>query len=447
MGAYAMSMMLAFVLPIYLLRWVHSRKSADIYAALPFSRRTMLLSTLLLSFLVPTLYFLCFGGLYALIAFNRPVVYTYMTLLAHTAFSVLCIILFNTAVWLAANNSVDGIILLGAYTLMPVMLSICLSRFLRSMSPVMFSKPDSLYLLSPVFSSFYNTDRIIHMHDPSYSGTSAPISWKLYLWMALIAVIAALTLRKNFIGRKMERAEQLSDGFFAYPFVIGVYTAFILLMLCADIFTNNITLFMILAVFAVYMISQFIYRRQLKPTMKMILSFVLCLAVCLGTSAVTWYSECFHAADHLTPDRRYVAYNYDSSLDREGMVNCTFTLTIDRQDAGQQEAAALMNSLQAKMTDAFYGEDAEETDSDGVIRSYQSLLITTADTEEDFMQGNYTTLYSAYIDTSAGLDQEDLKMISRYTDVTVYVTDEDTFEYEELSYDDYLKKYGGEEND
>jgi hypothetical protein len=38
-------------------------------------------------------------------------------------------------------------------------------------------------------------------------------------------------------------------------------------------------------------------------------------------------------------------------------------------------------------------------------------------------------------------------MISRYTDVTVYVTDEDTFEYEELSYDDYLKKYGGEEND
>ena len=440
MTAYALSMILAFVLPVYLLRWVHSRKSADIYASLPISRKEMLAATLLFSFLVPTVCFLVFGGLVSLIGFSSAKISTYALLLAHTAFSTLCIILFNAACWLAANNSIDGIILLGSYTLMPVMIAVCLSSFLSSVSPVIFSRPGKLYLLSPLFASIHNADTIVHLNDPDYFnyGYDGISVWPLGIIMAVIAVIAALTLKKNFIDRKMERAEQLSDRFFAYPFVIGVYTAFILLMLCADIFSSSITLLIILAVFAVYMISQFVYRRQLKPTVKMILSFVVCLAVCLGVSAVTWYSECFHAADHIAASQRYLIYDYDSTLDEEGNVMCSFELVLDQNDEDQEEAASLMNDLQKKMTAAYYDRDNAGTETD--LNSYQTLQIDTADTEEDYSKGNYRTVYSASASLSDVLDQEDLAKISRYTDVTIGTYDEDTGAYEEMSLTDYLKE-------
>lgn len=435
LSGYVMSLILACVLPVYLFSWVHNRKRVDLFASLPYSRKNILFSSLAMAVLVPIVYFLVIGAVLSLMDRSHTLWPMYGTLMGHLIFYTVCIVLFHTAVYLIANNMLDGIILLVSYTLMPVLITYSVMFFLEAMSPLSFSGTADIYQFFPLPSAIMDAVRTgSRFASEDYYGSTYSVS---LLKILPAAILSAWSLIPDFVHRKMERAEQLSAGFFAYPFVINVYAAGVMLAICVSFHTDsNAVILILMALFAVYMIAQFIYRRSIRPTVKMILNFVICLAACACMTFITWKTECFHTADHIAPRDRYLQFTYYGSIKENDGNNVSFSLLIDRNDSDQKEVLDLLNSYTDEITDAFYHSSQSQNNS------YHDMTINASNKNDD------ETMRTVYNSFACGrlLSTDELEKISQYTDVTVDYYDESGNLQQEIPLNQFLKENKNEKS-
>lgn len=320
-----MSVMIAYGLPLFEFNFVHTRKGADVYFALPVSRKRMLAENVFFAVTTSVGYF----------AFSTLVSY-FVTVLQGSdevrlsAVLLLCVymllfittlVCFNSMLFLLGNNTVDGLIILAAYSFLPLLAVGVTDSYTRAMLPDTAGFVDSPVqeLLSPFLTGIFDINAMVDCLDGEIGITGA--AWYRPVILLLYLVLSVYGLYKQFICRKSERAEHVSDGFFSYPLVISVYTAAAVLMIVLSGTGGSRgrsavwTAIWSAVVFALYVIATFIYRRKIRITVRSILFFAVTLACCFLFSGVSFKTHSYGFGDRLPElNSPYLAVRYITTV-------------------------------------------------------------------------------------------------------------------------------------
>lgn len=420
-----LSILLTIAMPVYLLSYIHRKSSVDMYFSLPVSRKEQLITNLFLTWLIS--YGCFFVGttlVWLLRARGIILLRTFVALQLFSAFSIAVLTLFHTAVYTITNTVFDGVVMIGAYTLLPVIVELTVISFLYSMIAGRNLPSDSLVnqigtLLSPISMFFINTGAIL---EPEYSDTGF---MALYLLpMSIFALLSALLLRHHFINRKAERAEQLSDDILAYPFIINVYLLLILLDLSWTVVSDSFEglQFVYLLLFFIYIVASFVYKRSIKISYKPIVLFLIFCIGTMGFAKLGWATEGFGLSSlpYNLYSEKYLCYQYradvkleDLSLDNsdnydENYANVSFILTIPTENkADYKDIIEKLEAYRKQSRSRFYNRNT------GYSSVYFEVYNKKA--EYDYREYNDYSYTGAY-----PFSEEELKEISRYCDVTVY---------------------------
>jgi hypothetical protein len=420
-----LSILLTMAMPVYLFSYIHRKSSIDMFFSLPVSRKDQLITNLALTFILS--YGCYFAGttlVWLLRARGVVLLRTFVYLQLFSAFSIAVLTLFHSAVYTLTNTVFDGVVMIVAYTILPGIVAISVMSFLYSMIAGRNIPSDSLVnqigtLLSPISMFFINTGALL---EPEYSDTGF---MTLYLLsMSVIAFLSVLLLRRHFINRKAERAEQLSDDILAYPFIINVYLLLVLLDLSWTVVSDSLEglQFVYLLLFFIYIVASFIYKRSIRITFKPIALFLIFCIGTMGFAKLGWATEGFGLSSlpYNLYSEKYLCYQYradvkleDLSIDNsdnyeENYANVSFTLTIPTENkADYKDIIEKLEAYRKQSTSRFYNRNT----------GYSSVYFEVynkkaADDYREYNDYSYTGAYA--------FSEAELKEISRYCDVNVY---------------------------
>jgi len=431
----------SFLLPALMFSFVHRKSSADRWFCLPVSRRRILNTSLLAAFVGCLVLYALGEGLTALVSGSLLPAKIYLQFFLVTAVTTASLLCINTLLYLLANNIFDGVIAMILYTLLPLALLAVLSNLCwmliagntQDLSDLL---PFVLWLSAPGM-GIWNAARLCHYGQGLLNSASLKT---LYLILPLCwGALACLALQGQFVRRRAERAGQLSDGFFAYPFLIGTYTVLALLLLGAAVAGEKSLglCFFYLVFFAMFLCVMFVYKRRIRISGKSVIFYaaaaVLTLAVCLGGFATRGFglADRYRTASQTTTysfsatvaasDLGQSYYNYDGqdttlladggsdplSMDSVTVYASAF-LPTQGQTEEQQRAEEVFRQLRKSSIDGFYRRQKD----DGFI--FGSLAVVN-DQSASSGSSAPTYLYSLY----ALPDEEQLGQIAAVGDVTV----------------------------
>ncbi len=302
--------MIAYGLPLFEFNFVHTRKGADVYFALPVSRKRMLAENVFFAVTTSVGYF-AFSTLVSyfvtVLQGSREVRLSAVLLLCvYMMLFITTLVCFNSMLFLLGNNTVDGLIILAAYS------------FLLPDTAGFVDSPVQ-ELLSPFLTGIFDINAMVDCLDGKIDVTGA--AWYRPVILLLYLVLSVYGLYKQFICRKSERAEHVSDGFFSYPLVISVYTAAAVLIIVLSGTGGSRgrsavwTAIWSAVVFALYVIATFIYRRKIRITVRSILFFAVTLACCFLFSGVSFKTHSYGFGDRLPElNSPYLAVRYMTSV-------------------------------------------------------------------------------------------------------------------------------------
>ncbi len=430
-----MSILLTFGIPIYLFTWMHAKKSCDVYGALPYTRKEELVTSMAAGFLV------CFGFFFlgtiipAAIGLARGELYLsgYLIALAEMALGSTVLLLFNAGLYLVANNALDGAVMLGAYHFLPVMIMLTAGNVFSSLVAGL-STPDldKISWLSPVYTTGSLVSTAVSMALPenlNMLGTDPLLPRTLILIGFL--VVSILLLKTNFIDRKLERAEQLSDNALAYPLVIRIYTALCLLILAAGSFKGDVEFLLFVLIFAAFLVSQFVYRRTIRPNWKMVIQFLILTAAAFLVAGIGWWTKGFSIAERPIDYEHAQSISYSAWNDNDtSSINLHLDLKVTAEDT---EALRLLEQMRQKSVDSFYSrrQEGKELPSADAFSSSGNLAIETDHAS-----------YSYSLDSSEVLSPDDLRTLEKYGELTI---DQYSYGYgtdKQLTLDEYCKLIG-----
>ena len=414
-AAIGLSIILSYALPVLLFSFVHKKSSADVFFALPLSGRELRLTTLAFAFCIAFGYWFIAAMISWL--FYAVGVYSLLSLLVLTVYAavmILGLLVIHSFLYLLANNVLDGIVLLGAYTMIPFAAFIAELAILEEMVAgfTLGENPVS-FLLSPLVCFTAN-----------YAALLSKNGW-LYLNFRLLWLIPALAftllawigLRKELDERKNERAEMISDHPLAYPAVIHFYLFVSLAVVICDMVvrrTMNDLIFVVLLLIC-YILGTFLYRRKLEIRPKNLGIFVLmCLICCILLSSM-WATHGFGMAESYSlKDGETLNYDYNINADPKNlssgtmeMENCVFvhfelSLPTDHLE-DYEEVISVLEAYRREEINTYY-RNPEETGE-----GYLAVYNTTDEQEKN--RWNYAP--------GKGLSEKDLEIIDRYGDVYV----------------------------
>ncbi len=444
-----MSSMLAFALPVLQLSYVHRRRSVDQYFALPVSRKSQLVTEIAFMTAVCTGYLLVTSLItYVIFAAHAVLFSVLLKILAVSCLFLLELILVNSFFYLLANNIFDGIVVIGAYTCLPLLLYLVIGAVVDTLI-VGYTSAAGLdkfaWYLSPLVMGAKNTINAVDQTSLDTGYLIAGIVW---------ALLACAGLKYQFIDRKTERAEQLSDEFFAYRFIIHVYLAGILLCMGCALWEEGLKTMVIyyLLLFVVYVIAHFVYKRKIELKASYIAVYLAAALAAAGITAAGWKTRGFGMADRyeLFTDK-YLIYNYnadafsddlgknivmsENGYDWESAVSVSFELTVSEDEKEKYaEPVGIMEKLRKQAIDDTYKMYGTPEDNRYLYNGWLSAMNAHnihSNTDPWTNQFSYNV--------RSLLSEEELKLLSEYTDVTVYVNETG----EEYELPEYLEKRGG----
>ena len=290
-----------YVLPVFMFSYLHRKRSVDLFLSLPISRRAQIQTEFIVMYAA-------IMGSFALSILSAGACGLWMTpgliqyfagmlaLLAHMALLIAVLLLLNSLLYMSANNILDGFIMLGAYTLLPFIIQFAWSVFIRSITVGSVSA-DSMIIaqwLSPLYSGFINASCLIDP-DAVFGVGSQHFSWLFEALVLGYGVLAFCLNQKQLIGRKAERAEQLSDSPLAWPFVIHIMLFLGLLFVTSSYETEGMTgaILYLLILLCLYVTASFIYRRRIVIRPRIFIIFLIMLAVTGIFSEIGWKTKGF----------------------------------------------------------------------------------------------------------------------------------------------------------
>ncbi|MCR5449923.1 MAG: hypothetical protein K6F23_11105 [Solobacterium sp.] len=448
--SFILALMLTYALPILLLAFIHRKRSVDLYLSLPIRRSEQITTILLFAFCVTSVFYLGAGVLQIILSRAVCLGRVFQVLLLGEL-SIAIMLIFNSLLYLIGNNLFDSVVIAGAYTVLPFLLLLSLNSFsyelLAGYSGGFDWIEDIYILLSPASMLGYNVLRL------AGNLNSNVVSIRM-LYLILPVIIAALSvfgLKKEFVERKSERAEQLSDGIFAYPMIINAYAFLILLMLAAEVVTEgfkNMIFFYLLLLF-VYVVAMFIYRREIKFKLRSVIGYIIGTVISLALAFTAWNTHFFGLADkYEVGTRNYLTYNYSITADPDNLgksfqdnkepievdsgAYIFIEATIPTKDRGQyEEQIGIMNKHINEAIDRYYRKEDDVYQTTSISLNNRDAL-GRADSDDT---------YYFYRNVQPLSEEELLKLAEKF-DINVETYDKD--EWKTFSLEEYLKERGND---
>lgn len=418
MAGYVLSTILCFILPVLLFHPIHKRSGADQYFALPISRHELLVTSEVFMFLIPAGYFTIASAIGAAVIGTAviPGGFAVMLLLAYLGFAVQ--LLVTSALFLIANNLFDGIVMIAAYTVFPLLTAIALNIFTESLiaGNTWFGEGLWIYFL-PIYMSIADSSSSISGAVHALA-KNEPINLMYIICLALHGVVSLVLLRKNMILRRSERAEQISDGALCYPAVITAYAAAVMLPVSVDIVRCSYTSAVIESVLVLLacVIASFIYRRNMTLTWKPFIGFACAALITVGFSDTAWRTKGFGIPENDVIMRdRITEIHYAGTLhDVPDLVEAEFSISLSahRKDEAAEAVRDLFEEYRKECINEFYSRRQYKDRS----RTWANLIVQYAGSQsrfKDIRQRRYSS------DITLTLDQ--LKVVNELGDADVFV--------------------------
>ena len=301
---------LTYLIPCNVFSYVHDKKAVDTYFSIPVSRKAMLITGILFCIIVAYVPFVVTFSFFAVI--EEIGIVNYALALIKILLVAFTLVVFNTSLYLIGNNIFDGVVMIGAYTVLPAILFTALEIFADSYIAGRGFDMSFVAYLSPVAIS---TDLFFDILDASMFKIHNIAALILYL------VVFAYLLYKEYVDREVERASTPSTKIYSYPLVIYLYVFLILFMISSSFnygyssFSNFMSnMFIVyLMLFVVYVVAYFVYKRKLYFSYKLPLVFILAAMLTIGFAGVARKTKGFGLAqvyDHNDRFGQYILYSY-----------------------------------------------------------------------------------------------------------------------------------------
>ncbi len=431
---FAMSVMLTYILPVILFSFVHSKKSVDLYFALPVKRKDQLITNILFAFVIAFGYFLISSLIgFIILGLKHISIIGYLIILLYVAAFLLAMICINSLLFIVANNSFDGIVMIASYTGLALIVYFALWNYMSTMIAGYGGALDAdlAIYISPLsmgistFSTLLNK----YINNSEYNR----IINILYLIIPFIlGAVACYGLYRHFVLRKTERAEQVSNEFFAYPFVIHFYALLCLLILSFEAVQSgflNVFIFYLIILF-IYIVATFVYRRKISVKPIYLIFFALATILTLLFSSLSWKTKAFGMAENYRLDESknlvYEAYYYGEELFGEE-THVSINVKIPTSNLKEyQEVIDIFEAKRHQAIEEYYANEEKES------KYYYSQLYVSHLDNRNRTDKNYSyTLNDTYT-------IDELKIIDKYGDVEI----DDYSDGELYTLEEYLKKKG-----
>lgn len=310
-GVYIQSLLsatLCYLLPVYIFYYVHDKKAVDTFFSIPVSRKAMLISGVV--FIIGLIYIPL--SITIIVHTIRKVVLIsdVLLFLIKVLLAISSVVVFVSAIYLLANNAIDGIIMLGAYSFLPIMAAIVIDSFLRvyTCGPVDFNLQYIGYL-SPAFMA---GDIIVSNISNVGQLLNSSIGLLVYL------IIFSISLYLSYTNRKVERANTISNNLFTYPFIITIYLFLVLVLISSSGMYTNIFeqlkdyFVLYLVLFAIFISANFLYKRKLHFTIVLPILYVVAILFTLMFAMYARNTRGFGLSDAYIKDNRNTFYQMNS---------------------------------------------------------------------------------------------------------------------------------------
>lgn len=313
---------LSYVIVPIMFNYVHNKKAVDSYFCLPISRREMLVTTMVFSLMVVIVPFviLSIASLVLLmVKTNQYSIADFMMIVILASITSAILILFNSAIYLEANTVFDGIVLIMAYGILPFILALVIDCFCQtfiygyyaygsiSIEPYL-SMPYSLVV--KLFDLEPMLVKDVAFKIPNLTSFGICALWHL--------IFSFMSLNRNYIERKVERAETISNNFFSYPFIRYSYVLILVFITSFTNFGSSIEFYLpiYVTIFIAFIVSFFIYRRKIMITIKDVAFFLAVIIVSNVFGIIAYNMEGFgipykYERENVNAVFEYSSYNYD----------------------------------------------------------------------------------------------------------------------------------------
>lgn len=443
---FSITLLLCFILPIIVFKYIHDKKAVDTYFSLPLSRKELLITGLFfcaIAVIAPCgISYLIYDFVY-----NDLTITSAIGLIGIMSICIIALAIFNTLLYQLANTEFDGIVMIGAYSLLPVALIIVLDIFSEVfVSGYISTDFELIGYLSPVYlmiSLFTNNYSIKHLELSLYD-------YKCLFAVVIFAAISFAILYYFFPKRKVEIAGTSSSKFFAYPFVIYTYTLLVLFGISSnysysyggifDFLEEFFVLYLI--TFALFVIAHFVYKRKFYFNIKLPIFFIIALSLSLIFCTTARSTNGFGLAYKYPKDDKNVKYELYTSMfsnniyewfnDKTGVdsgfIDISIT-TINNDGKLNKEVIDKLEEFRLEAINQFYEPKNNNEDSN---ESYISLYVYNGykvkDNKEDYEEKHYYHLLKE-------IELSTLFSLADYDDVEIIITCE---------YGDYKLSKNGE---
>ncbi|MBR2670034.1 MAG: hypothetical protein IKE36_09620 [Solobacterium sp.] len=434
------SILFTYILPVVLFSFMHRKRSVDLYFALPINRKEMVITILVF---IIGFSWLCYAGTVS-IAFLLSHVWNvvrWLKLIGFMLVFVTVMTLFNTALYMIANNIFDGIVMMGAYTCFPFFVFIMISSFFDSIVAGQNGNTEAAQVsayLSPVW---MGAKQFGNVFSDKYS-----VYLPHLVVLVLFGLVSAYIIKREFVDRSTERAEQVSDEFFSYPLVINIYALILLASMSFGRITltslrNNLPWYLILLM--IYIVAMFVYRRKIQVKLKDLMIYGIGIVLSLAFSFAAWNTRGFGLADNYRfGTKQYIVYTYSFSADRENLavpidsngkfeneVYVNYTAEFRTADHDQyREVIDLLENKRKSAIDEFYTR----------IEPQYSGYLGIWNSDKSLREGYEGDSYN--YNTVIPFTEEELKLLDKYGHMTLFVPSYD--DMNEISLSEFLERRG-----
>ncbi|MDY6062439.1 MAG: hypothetical protein SPI53_01375 [Erysipelotrichaceae bacterium] len=327
-------------------RFMKNKKAVDTYYALPIKRNVMFNTLFIATIAMTIIPYLVINIptdilLEALFSSDFSIVILAVNKLLFVI-SIISFMSFMIFINNRANHAVDGLILMLGHSLLPIVfffsLSLFFNRFVYGVNYDFFA----YFQYLPLGGLIEQITKLSTNHAFSFGNSIH------FIFLLLLGIVSLYLAKFDFKNYAPERAEQLSDNWVGYPFLIyGVTTMFLM-----GIIDVNMPIFkyftLMFLVFIFYLISNFIYQRKIIFSIKKVIAFLMLTILVLSFCFIFIKFKAFGISYmHLSADRiafnlRYVALN-------DNNIYISF-------DSNDKEVHKVIEAFNDKATDCYYSE-------------------------------------------------------------------------------------------
>lgn len=425
-----LALILCYVLPVYFFYYVHDKKAVDSYYSIPVSRNAIVTTGIIFtiaSIFLPLLLTFIIYAIKTPLYIVSTLYYCFMILVI-----VATLVIFNTTIYLIANNVFDGVVMIGAYTVLPLVIWI-MTNYLMTTYVAGNSYYDVTFAsyLSPVYLSVYS---FVELFDKE-------CMFGYLITLLIYLVVFTTLLLVGYKRRDVSRANTPSSKFFAYPLVIYIYVFISMFTIATgnnfeyngvfDFLKNNFILYVLL--FVAFVAAHFVYKRKLYLSYKLPLFFIIAMVISLAFTSIFKINEGFGLSQNYKTGE-FMRYNYNiwNQDDKE-----ILDLINEHDDEHSYQYSIFIeavnfdtNSRNKKIKSEYKKETIDYLESirqEGISYFYHGPRESNSSFSVDtYDNKNY---YSYYYSLESDVSLETLIMLAQDENVSIVISPDNGFSY------------------